>query len=111
MESQNKEQPLILVIYMDRMVLSDHESMEIISENLKAALEAKGVNAVTLFVPTETRERIECINPVIATEEQIIKINKLIADIEKAFDIKHDLTEEDEDYEGSAVKPFKSDES
>jgi len=96
MESQNKEQPLILVIYMDRMVLSDHESMEIISENLKAALEAKGVNAVTLFVPTETQERIECINPVIATEEQITKINKLIADIEIAFDIKHDLTEEDD---------------
>lgn len=90
---------------MDRMILSDHESMNIISETLKEALDAKGVNAVTLFVPTDSEERIECINPVIATEEQISQINKLISDIEKAFDIQHNLN--NDDYEGSAVKPFK----
>ena len=93
----DKEQPLILVVYMDRMVLSDHESMEIITKNLKDALDEKGVNAVTLYVSTETKERIECINPVIATDEQINRINDIINDIEKSVDINHDLTDENLD--------------
>ena len=100
----NKEQPLILVFYMDEMTLSQTEVMEIITENIKAALEAKGVNAVTFFVPTNDKERVECINPVIATDEQIERINTMIGDIEKSFDLKNDLTDE-----GSAVKPFKED--
>jgi hypothetical protein len=104
----DKEQPLILVIYMDRMVFADEESFIIIQDNLKDALDAKGVNAVTLFVATETQERIECINPVIATDEQNNRINAIINDIEKSFDVGHDLTD---DYEGSAVSPFKDDES
>jgi hypothetical protein len=104
----SKEQPLILVFYIDEMTLSQTEVMEIITENIREALEAKGVNAATFFLPTNDKERVECINPVIATDEQIEKINTLIGDIEKSFDLKNDLTDEG-DYEGSAVKPFKGD--
>jgi len=106
----SKEQPLILVFYMDRATLSQQKIMKIISDEVKKALDAKEVNAVTFFVPTENKERVECINPVIATDEQIARINTLIDDIEKSFDVNNDLTQDDyDDYEGSAVKPFKGD--
>lgn len=104
----NNEQPMVIVVYMDRLILSDHDSMEIITKSVQAAFEAKNANTVTLFVPTDDQERIECINPVIATEEQMNKINQMIDDIAKAYDVGHNLTE---DLEGSAVKPFKSDDS
>jgi len=104
--SKEKEQPLILVVYMDRQLMYDHESIGIISESMKEVLDNKGVNAITYFVPTDGQEKIECINPVIATDEQIERIDKMIKDIEKSFDIGHDLTQ---DLEGSAIKPFKGD--
>ncbi len=108
----SKEQPLILVVYMDRHIMSNEDYMEIITKAMKQALDEKGANTVTFYVPTDGMERIECINPVLATEEQMVKIDKLIRDVENTFHLKHDLTGGDyEDYEGSAVKPFKTDES
>lgn len=104
----SKEQPMVIVVYMDRNVMVDQKSMAIISKEIQGAFEAKGGNTVTLFVPTDGQEKIECINPAIATEEQISKINDMIDDISKTYDVGHDLTE---DLEGSAVKPFKSDDS
>jgi hypothetical protein len=102
------KQPMVIVIYMDRLVMSDAESMKIISTSVQQAFEAKGGNTVTLFVPTDGQERIECINPAIATEEQINKINQMIDDIAATYDVGHDL---EEDLEGGAVKSFKTDES
>ena len=63
----SKEQPLILVFYMDRATLSQQDIMKIISNEVKKVLDVKEVNAITFFVPTEDKERVECINPVIAT--------------------------------------------
>lgn len=106
----SKEQPMVIVVYMDRYVMTDEESMKLISREIQLAFEEKGGNTVTLFVPTDGTERIECINPVIATEEQIERINKLIEDVEKSFDLGHDLSKDDyDDYEGSVMRPHKGD--
>jgi len=107
------EQPLILVFYMYHETLVQGDMMKVISEAVEESLKKKGVNAVCFYVPTKDNERVECINPVLATEEQIEQINKLIEDIEKNFDIGQVDAEklDEEDYEGSAVKPFKTDES
>jgi hypothetical protein len=96
----SKEQPMVIVVYMDRNVMSDAESMKIISTSIQEAFEVKGGNTVTLFVPTDGQEKIECINPAIATEEQMNKINQMIDDIAVTYDVGHNL----DDDEGSAVK-------
>ena len=82
-----KEQPLILVFYMFRETLVETKLMEMVTENVENLLNKKGVNAAVLYVPTEEYERIECINPVIATEAQMERINKIIDDVAKATDI------------------------
>ena len=91
----SNEQPLIFVVYLDRSILVDGESINLISGAMKDALNEKGVNNVLFFVPTDGQERIECINPVIASDEQMQKIDNIINHLENSFDIKHDLTQDD----------------
>jgi hypothetical protein len=95
--NEHKNQPMVIVVYMDRMTMYNQEAMEIITKNIKGAFDAKNANTVTLFVPTDEQERIECINPAIVTEEQMEKINQMIDDISKTYDIGHDLKKELDD--------------
>lgn len=82
-----KEQPLILVFYMFTETLTQDGLMEIVTKNVETLLNDKGVDAAVFYVPTDEYERIECINPAIATEAQMDRINKIIDDIAVATDI------------------------
>jgi hypothetical protein len=82
-----KDHPLILVCYMDREVMNNRELMAKISENMNSVIAERGANMMAFFVPTDDKERIECINPIHTTENQNDEINKMIGDIKKSFDI------------------------
>jgi hypothetical protein len=56
-------------------------------------IESKGVNAMAFFVPTDGEERIECINPVLVADTDMEKINKMVQDIAKSFDVPSPLNE------------------
>jgi len=103
-EYKYQEQPLILVVYTG---IRDNNTIKEFSDSIKGELDKKGVNHILFFLPTDGQEKVECINPVLATEEQSKHIDKMITNIEKSFDIGHDLNDDYEDYEGSAVKPNK----
>ena len=92
------KQPLILVFYMYHEVLVQSDLLKVITETIEESLKKKSVNAVCFYIPTKDNERVECINPVLATEEQIERINKLIEDISKSFDIGQVDTEKADKY-------------
>jgi hypothetical protein len=110
MSEVTKQYPLILVCYMDRELMKQKEIMSEIANGIDLAIADRGANAMAFFLPTDGEERIECINPIHTTKKQNDKIEKMIKDIQKSFDIGEGADEYlGEDYEGSAVRPFKGD--
>lgn len=88
--------PLVLNFYIDRETLSNPDITKEFIEGVNYYINEKEYNVMAFFLPTDGPERIECINPIIATETQIIKIDNLIKDIELNFDISNNDNIEDE---------------
>jgi len=87
MSKPTKEHPLILVCYMDRELMAQKEIMHHISTGINKAIAEREANAMAFFLPTDGPERMECINPIHTTKKQGEKINKMIEEIRKGFDV------------------------
>jgi hypothetical protein len=81
-----KGYPLMLVFYMDRALLAS-EVMGQIAASINDAIVEREANAMAFFVPTDGEERIECINPMMVQEADMGRINKIVEDLTKNFDI------------------------
>ena len=81
-----KGYPIILVFYMDRALLAS-EVMGQIGASINDAIAQREANAMAFFVPTDGEERIECINPMMVKEADMERINKIVEDLTKNFDI------------------------
>ena len=92
--------PLVLVFYLNREALSDSRIGQPFVESINEMIKIKKLNMIAFFMPTDGEERIECINPVTATKEQMEKINKMIDEINNQFglntkiDLPNDLSED-----------------
>ncbi len=84
---ENNNQPLILVFYLDREMMANQEVMEIVIKQVEDTIEYKKLNILAFFLPTDDKERIECINPIQVEETEMSRINKIIEDLTKNFDI------------------------
>jgi hypothetical protein len=84
---KDKSYPLVLVFYLDRELLSQASIARPYQDMVNTTLAERGANAMAFFLPTDGPERIECINPLLATDEQKEKIDNLIDEISKTFDI------------------------
>ena len=93
-----KEHPLILVFYIDREMIMNKEVMGSFVNSVDMVIKQKNDNIRAFFMPTDKEERLECINPILATDEQNKKIDKLIKELETQFDVKKRKLE-DEDAE------------
>jgi hypothetical protein len=78
--------PLVLVFYMDRELMSS-PVMGQIAESINNAIAQREANAMAFFVPTDGEERIECINPMQVEPADMERINKIVEDLTKNFDI------------------------
>lgn len=87
MSKPTKEHPLILVCYVNRDMMNDPDIMGHVAEGMNLAIAEREANAMVFFIPTDGMERMECINPVLTTDDQTNKINKMIEEISKSFDI------------------------
>lgn len=89
MEEKNTTYPLIIVFYLDRETMSQENIMKPFVESVNQALHIRKSNALAFFLPAAKgdKERVECINPQIIPEIDMEKINKLVEDIKKQFDI------------------------
>lgn len=87
MEEVNKNYPLIIVFYLDAEMMRVREIIEPFANSVNDMLAAKKANALAFFMPTKGEERVECINPLIMKEADMEKVNQIIEDLKKSFDI------------------------
>jgi len=95
-EMNDKNIPLILVFYLDRELMNNPQIIKPFADSVNDAIALRDANAMAFFLPTDGPERIECINPQLATSEEKSRITKLIDDISTNFDIGQGA---DEDYD------------
>lgn len=76
----------MLVFYMDRELMQS-EMMKPIANSINDAIAERQANVMAFFVPTEGEERIECINPIMVKDAEMERINKIVEDLTKNFDI------------------------
>lgn len=79
--------PLVLVFYLDRELMSNAQIINPFAEAVNDAIALRDANAMAFFLPTDGPERIDCINPQLATSEEKSRISKMIMEIENSFDI------------------------
>jgi hypothetical protein len=77
------EKPLFLVFYLGRDLFTNKELVAAYGENVKKYLDEKGDNVRLFFMPTDSEEKIVCINPLyIDTKDEYNKIDSLIKELE-----------------------------
>lgn len=83
----DKQYPLILALYYDRSLMDAPEILHGMAEGINRQLAAKEANAMAFFLPTDGEERIECINPIQVEETEMSRINEIVEDIAKHYDV------------------------
>lgn len=83
----DKGYPLVLVFYLDREMMMVPEIIHPYTETVNNAIAKREANAIAFFLPTDGEERIECINPTIVDKADMERVNKMIDDIAKNFDV------------------------
>lgn len=87
MMSKNEQYPLILVFYLDREMMMNPDIIQPFANSVNDALAQREANAMAFFIPTDGEERIEAINPVQVAEADMERINKIVEDLTKNFDV------------------------
>jgi hypothetical protein len=99
-----KGYPLILVFYLNREMMRNRDVIAPFAESVNAVIAQREANAMAFFLPTDGEERIECINPLTATEDQMERVNTMIEELQKNFDVGQGADESlDETVEGEDV--------
>ena len=94
-----KGYPLILVFYLDRELMQNGEIMQGFAKEVNNAIAQREANMMAFFLPTDDTERIECLNPIQIEEADMERIDKIISELEKNFDIGQGADEEKTDDE------------
>jgi hypothetical protein len=96
----SKEDPLILVFYLDKQLFSNREMVAAYGESVKKYFDEQNDNVRLFFMPTTTEERIECINPVyIDNKDDHNKLLRLVDEVSQLFQVgvDNEVLNEDED--------------
>ena len=99
METTEKE-PIILVFYIYRDVLAQKNLREQYFESVKKYFDEMKMKTAIFFLPTDTEERIECINPrFIEDKNEISKLKRVLQSAESLFaiDTEKFATKKDDD--------------
>ena len=89
--SENNEHPLILVFYLDRDMMNNPQIIQPFADSVNNILAQKDANAMAFFLPTDDKERIECINPKQVEPAEMDRINTIVADLVENFDMSNNL--------------------
>jgi hypothetical protein len=95
LKESNNDKPLILVFYLDRELFQQRDGVALYGERVKNYFDEVGDNVRLFFMPTDTEERIECINPIyIDDENEFNKLNDLIQKVSEVFQMGGKLEQE-----------------
>jgi len=84
---ENTTHPIIVVFYLDRELMQNEQIMSHFSSSVDEMINIKKLNMVAFFMPTDGEEKIDCINPVQIEPVEMEKINTILEDLKKNFDI------------------------
>ena len=97
---------LLLVFYIFRDTLQQTRVREEYMSSIKKHFDSLGLKTAIFFLPTDTEERIECLNPkYIEDQNDILKLKQILTNAEKYFDIQGKLVGDD-DEKIIQYKPF-----
>ena len=88
--------PLILVFYLDAEMMRNQQIIQPFAESVNFMIEQKNANMMAFFMPTTGEERVECINPVMLSEPDMVKVEQMIKEIQENFSVGIDLDIQDE---------------
>jgi hypothetical protein len=91
--------PLILVFYLDAEMMRNPQIIQPFAESVNYMIEQKNANMMAFFLPTTGEERLECINPVMLSEPDMVKVEQMIKDIQEQFSVGVDMDIQDEEIE------------
>ena len=91
--NEKKDYPLVLVFYIDRDTMKNEQITQAFADSVNELIKIKNFNALAFFIPTDEKERIDCLNPTIASPEQMERVDKLINDISNSFGIGEELND------------------
>jgi len=86
-EKNKSEYPIVLVFYLNRELMSNGKIIQPFVEAVNQSIAEREANMMAFFLPTDGQERIDCINPLLATPDEKTRISELIDEISKSFDI------------------------
>jgi len=81
------EHPLILVFYLNRDMMMNRDIITAFADSVNNAIAQREANCMAFFLPTDGEEKIEVLNPVLMQESDIERVNKIVDDLTKSFDI------------------------
>lgn len=85
LDSLQNEPPTVLVFYMDRETMAEVQIFNQIRLGVERYLESLDSEVVAFFLPTDDKEKIDCINPRLTNQEDMGRIQKIIGDLETKF--------------------------
>ena len=83
----DSKHPLVLVFYLDRELLQNEQIATEFTDSVDMMIKQKEYDVMAFFLPTDGEERIECINPIQLQETDMERVNTLLSELTKAFDI------------------------
>ena len=90
-EVSENNYPLIIVFYLDRGLMENSDIVDIYVNEVSESIASRDANMMAFFLPTDGEERIECINPQQVDGEEMGRINGIVSDLVKNFDINPEL--------------------
>ena len=93
--SENNNHPLILVFYLNRDMMNNPQIIQPFADSVNNILAQKDANAIAFFLPTDGEEKIEAINPKQVEPAEMDRINTIVSDLVKNFDMGNKNEEED----------------
>lgn len=89
--------PLVLVFHIDREMIVNSELIRPFVDAVNHTIKSRDLNMVAFFMPTDTEERIECINPIIAPPEEMERIKNLVDALSTQFNVGGKIDEDEEE--------------
>jgi len=79
--------PIVLAFYLNREMLSKTQLTQEYVNSVNEMIAKKEYNVMAFFMPTDGDDRLECLNPLLMTEELKQEVYPILEDIQKSFDI------------------------
>jgi len=105
-KKDKSEYPIVLVFYLNRELMSNGEIIQPFVEAVNQSIAEREANMMAFFLPTDGQERIDCINPLLATPDEKTRISELIDEISKSFDIGQGADDNYDNYVDDGMNMF-----